>query len=67
MKDMSTLAFNKAAEKCVQEAVDFILISGDLFNTSLPRIDNLNTVVGTFRKLIEKKWLVRMLNVYLIQ
>jgi len=54
LRDISTLAFNKAAEKCVQEAVDFILISGDLFNTSLPRIDNLKTVVGTFRRLKEK-------------
>jgi len=51
LKDISTLAFNKAIEKCVQESVDFILISGDLFNTSLPRIENLKTVVGTFKKL----------------
>jgi len=54
LKDISTLAFNKAVDKCVQEAVDFILISGDLFNTSLPRLDNLKTVVTTFKKLKDK-------------
>jgi len=54
LKDISTIAFNKAIDKCVEEAVDFILISGDLFNTSLPRIDNLKTVVGTFKQLKEK-------------
>jgi len=54
LKDMSTIAFNKAIDKCIEENVDFILISGDLFNTSLPRIDNLKTVVGTFKQLKEK-------------
>jgi len=54
LKDISTLAFNKAVDKCIKEAVDFILISGDLFNTSLPRLDNLKTVVGTFKKLKDK-------------
>ena len=51
LKDLSTIAFNKTVDKCIQETVDFILISGDLFNTSLPRIDNLKTVVGTLKKL----------------
>lgn len=54
LKDISTIAFNKAIDKCMEENVDFILISGDLFNTSLPRIDNLKTVVNTFRQLKEK-------------
>ena len=54
LKDISTIAFQKAIDKCMEENVDFILISGDLFNTSLPRIDNLKTVVNIFRKLKEK-------------
>ena len=54
LKDISTIAFQKAIDKCMEENVDFILISGDLFNTSLPRIDNLKTVVGTFKNLKEK-------------
>ena len=54
LKDISTIAFQKAVDKCMEENVDFILISGDLFNTSLPRIDNLKTVVNILRELKEK-------------
>ncbi len=51
LKDTSTLAFCKAMDKCVQEKVDFVLIAGDLFNTSFPRLDNLKTVVTKFKQL----------------
>ena len=51
LKDTSTLAFCKAVDKCVREKVDFILIAGDLFNTSFPRLDNLKTVVTKFKQL----------------
>jgi DNA repair protein SbcD/Mre11 len=54
LKDISTIAFQKAIDKCIEENVNFILISGDLFNTSLPRIDNLKEVVSSFRNLKEK-------------
>ncbi|MFH0868261.1 MAG: DNA repair exonuclease [Candidatus Woesearchaeota archaeon] len=54
LKDVSTIAFQKAIEKCIEEQVDFILVSGDLFNTSLPRIDNLKTVVTVFKQLKDK-------------
>src|SRR3989338_5743067 len=51
LKDTSTLAFSKAVDKCITEAVDFILIAGDLFNTSFPRLDNLKTAVNALKKL----------------
>ena len=51
LKDVSTLAFCKSVEKCISEKVDFILIAGDLFNTSFPRLDNLKTVVTKFKQL----------------
>ncbi|MBI2208163.1 exonuclease SbcCD subunit D [Candidatus Woesearchaeota archaeon] len=54
LKDTSTLAFSKATDKCVKENVDFILISGDLFNTSFPRLDNLKTAVNSLKKLKDK-------------
>ncbi|MAH33580.1 hypothetical protein CL615_04285 [archaeon] len=54
LRDISTIAFNKAMDKCIEENVDFILICGDLFNTSLPRIDNLKTVVGKFKEIKDK-------------
>ena len=53
LKDISTEAFIRAVDKCTHEKVDFILIAGDLFNTSLPRIDNLKAVVSKFRELKE--------------
>src|SRR3989344_8608458 len=51
LKDTSTHAFIKSIDKCIKEKVDFILIAGDLFNTSFPRLDNLKTVVSKFKKL----------------
>lgn len=51
LKDVSTEAFVKAADKCIKENVDFILIAGDLFNTSFPRLDNLKTVVSKLKQL----------------
>ena len=51
LKDASTHAFIKAVDKCIKEKVDFIIIAGDLFNTSFPRLDNLKAVVSKFRQL----------------
>ena len=54
LKDVSTEAFIKAVDKCIEEKVDFILIAGDLFNTSLPRLDNLKAVVTVFKNLKDR-------------
>ncbi len=51
LKDISTNAFVRAIDKCINEKVDFILIAGDLFNTSFPRLDNLKTVVSKLKQL----------------
>ncbi|HLC61281.1 MAG TPA: exonuclease SbcCD subunit D [Candidatus Nanoarchaeia archaeon] len=51
LKDTSTHAFIKSIDKCIKEKVDFIIIAGDLFNTSFPRLDNLKTVVSKFKLL----------------
>lgn len=51
LRDTSTIAFCRAADKCIMEKVDFILIAGDLFNTSFPRLDNLKAVAAKFRQL----------------
>jgi DNA repair protein SbcD/Mre11 len=49
--DISTRAFLQALETCKSENVDFILISGDMFNTSLPAIDCLKDVVSALKNL----------------
>ncbi|MEA3430802.1 MAG: DNA repair exonuclease [Nanoarchaeota archaeon] len=54
LRDASTKAFLKAMDLCVDKNVDFVLISGDLFNTSLPSIDRLKEVVIKLRDLKDK-------------
>jgi DNA repair protein SbcD/Mre11 len=54
LKDLATEAFSKAIEVSVKKKVDFILIAGDLFNTALPGIDSLKSVVKEFKVLKEK-------------
>jgi len=53
LKDSSTKAFLKAVDICISRNVDFVLISGDLFNTALPAIDKLKEVVIKLRELSE--------------
>lgn len=44
-------AFQKAAAVCIEKNVDFILIAGDLFNTSLPPMDSLKLAVEQLKLL----------------
>ncbi len=55
LKKLSTEAFVKSMEMSVEENVDFILISGDLFNTSLPTIDNLKIVTAILKDLKDRQ------------
>jgi exonuclease SbcD len=51
LREANLQAFFKAADMCIEEKVDFILISGDLFNTAFPGIDGLKEVVLKLREL----------------
>lgn len=51
LRSACSSAFQLAVEKCIQRKVDFVLISGDLFNTAVPAIDSLRLVVEELRKL----------------
>jgi exonuclease SbcD len=51
LKDLNTEAFIRAVDICIKKKVDFILVSGDLFNTAVPGIDRLKDVVKKFREL----------------
>ncbi|MFC2135615.1 exonuclease SbcCD subunit D [Bacteroidota bacterium] len=53
LKDLSMEAFIKAVNISVEKKVDFILISGDLFNTSLPSIDHLKLTTKKLKELKE--------------
>ena len=54
LRDISTKAFVKAMNLCIDKEVDFILISGDLFNTSIPSIDCLKQTVKKLKELKDK-------------
>lgn len=51
LKELVTKAFVKSIDTCISEDVNFVLISGDLFNTSVPSIDGLGVVVGKIKEL----------------
>ncbi len=61
LSELSVKAFKKAVDMCIDKRVDFVLIAGDLFNTSLPSVDRLKLVVSYLRKLKDNE-----INVYII-
>ena len=54
LKVLGIKSLKKAAEICIKENVAFLLVCGDLFNTSLPQIDMVGEVANIFNKLREK-------------
>jgi len=61
LKDLSIQAFEKAIDISIEKGVDFILIAGDLFNTSIPNFEGLKTTVIKLRQLKEKNIPVYMI------
>lgn len=54
MRFLSTQAFLTAIDRCIEKKVDFILLAGDLFNTSLPNLDILKIVTKKLKDLKDK-------------
>ncbi len=50
MRELPIKAFETAMDLCFNEGVDFILIAGDLFDTSFPPIDILRRAVSKIRQ-----------------
>ncbi len=50
MRNLPTKAFEHAVSICISEKVDFILIAGDLFDTSIPPIEALAACASLLRK-----------------
>lgn len=50
MKNMPLVAFENAIDQCIAEDVDFIIIAGDLLDTSLPGVDVLSKAAAIFHK-----------------
>lgn len=53
LRKLGIESFRKAIERCLEEHVAFILISGDLFNTALPSIDLIKETASILNKLKE--------------
>ncbi len=61
LRELGMKAFQQAIEICINEHVGFILISGDLFNVSLPSVDVLKEAANILNKVREHD-----INVYVI-
>ncbi len=61
MRTLAEEAFDRTVSICIDRPVDFVLIAGDLFHTSLPGIDSIKRVVEALKKLKD-----RQIPVYLI-
>ena len=55
MDKLADGAFVATIDKCLTEKVDFVLIAGDLFDTSLPPINKIKLAVDQLKRLKEKK------------
>jgi len=55
LHSIGTRAFTRAVDRCIEEEVDFIIIAGDLFNTSFPAIDSLKTTTKKLKQLKDNK------------
>ncbi len=54
LAEASITAFSRAMDIAVEQGVDFILISGDLFDTSIPAIEKIRDAAIKFRQIKEK-------------
>jgi len=55
LQKLNFLSFQKIIERCILENVDFVLISGDLFDSAYPPIEILKDSFAEFRKLKDAK------------
>ena len=55
MRTIGEQAFERAIDKSIEEKVDFVIIAGDLFNTSLPPIESLKIAVKKLKDLKDKE------------
>ena len=51
LKDLVAKSFIKSIDKCIEERVDFVIVSGDLFHTALPSIDYIKLVIKKLKEL----------------
>lgn len=55
LQDLNFNSFKKAIDTCIEKKVDFILISGDLFDSAYPPIEILKETFAEFKRIKEAK------------
>ncbi len=55
LRNLNFESFQFALSECIKESVDFVLIAGDLFDSSYPPIDILKQAFQEFRKIKEAR------------
>ena len=55
LQELNFESFKFVIQKCIESKVDFVLISGDLFDSAYPPIEILKETFAEFRKLKESK------------
>ncbi|MBN1644696.1 DNA repair exonuclease [Candidatus Woesearchaeota archaeon] len=55
LRETNNKAFMSLIDFCIAKSVDFLLISGDLFNTALPSIDSIKLAVEQLKRLKDRK------------
>lgn len=53
LRDLNIRAFEVAMDKCIQEKVDFIIISGDLFDANIPDLLSVKRAASKMREVKE--------------
>ncbi len=53
LSELPLKAFDYAMDRCMDSGVDFILISGDLFDTSIPGVDVLKRCAGKMKQVVD--------------
>ncbi len=54
LREVNKKSFISVIDYCLKIGVDFLLVSGDLFNTAMPPIDSLKIVVEQLKKLADR-------------
>ncbi len=53
LRELNDAAFETAVEICLQNQLDFVVISGDIFDTGIPEMSSVRSAVRKLRKLVE--------------
>jgi len=54
LRKMSIQAFDTAVDICIRKNVDFVIVAGDMFDTSLPGFDVLEKAAARFKEMVDK-------------